>query len=92
MRQRYALSIVWILQTPTPFGTDGYKETWTTSIDECKWLDAFWDDRGRVMALLLDEENVQGQIPDDLGLLTDFTSLKSSYNKFPGQFRCRWLL
>jgi hypothetical protein len=84
MRQRFALSTVWFLQTPTPFGTDGHRETWTTRIDECKWLDVLCVDRGRVTALLLDEENVQGQIPDDLGLLTDLTNLQLSDNYISG--------
>jgi hypothetical protein len=84
MRQRYALSTVWFLQTPTPFGTDGHKETWTTNIDECNWLGLVCNDRGRVTALLLGEVNARGQIPDDLGLLTDLTSLWLFGNRLTG--------
>jgi hypothetical protein len=36
IRQRYALSTVWFLQTPTPFGTASHEETWATNIKECK--------------------------------------------------------
>jgi hypothetical protein len=58
--------------------------SWTTSIDECKWLDVVCDDDGRVVALLLDEKNVLGQIPNDLGLLTDLTSLQLFDNRLTG--------
>jgi hypothetical protein len=85
IRQRYALSTLWFLRTRTGFGTDdGHKKTWTTNIDECEWLDVYCDDRGRVTALNLGDKKVRGQIPDDLGLLTDMTTLLLHSNRLTG--------
>jgi Leucine rich repeat len=85
LRQRYALTTLWFLQTPTPFGTgDSHTGTWTTNLDECKWLDVECDADRRVTALLLPEQNVRGSIPNNLGLLTAMTSLQLWNNTMTG--------
>jgi hypothetical protein len=89
LRQRYALSTLWFI-IPAPagaFGTDddrNFTNTWTTDLDECDWLGVTCDDNGRVMALFLQQVNVQGRIPDDLGLLTAMTSLQLLGNQLTG--------
>jgi Leucine rich repeat len=87
LRQRYVLSTLWFIPTPAGFGTgsgvfDNYADTWTTNLDECAWLYVDCDDDGRVTGFSL--QNVQGRIPDDLGLLTAMTSLGVSLNKLTG--------
>jgi Leucine-rich repeat (LRR) protein len=85
LRQRYALGTLWFLQTPTPFGTADHATTWTTNIGECQWHDVDCDDMGRVTVLdLSNVENVRGQIPNDLGLLTGLTRLLLSRNQLTG--------
>jgi Leucine rich repeat len=82
LRQRYALTTLWFLQTPTPFGTDGsHSDTWTSNLNECGWLDVECDGDEQVTALTLSEKNVRGRIPNDLGLLTSMTSLQLWGNK-----------
>jgi hypothetical protein len=73
----------WSLQrTPTAgFGSAYHATSWTTNIDECKWLDALCDANGQVTALLLAKKYIRGQIPHDLGPLTDLTSLSWSVNQ-----------
>jgi hypothetical protein len=89
LRQRYVLGTLWSLQ-PTPttdgFGSADHKlaTTWTTNIDECEWLDVECDGKGVVTALPLQNNNVRGKIPPDLGLLTDLTNLKLSENQLSG--------
>lgn len=56
----------------------------TTNLDECVWSNVTCDVGGRVTALNLDEQNVWGQIPDDLGLLTDLTYLDLESNRLTG--------
>jgi Leucine-rich repeat (LRR) protein len=86
LRQRYALTILWFRQTPTPFGTadDRHSDTWTSNRNECEWLDVECDGDGQVTALTLSEKNVRGRIPNDLGLLTKMTSLELGGNKMTG--------
>jgi hypothetical protein len=83
LRQRYVLATLWFLQkTTTGFGTgDDHTRTWMTRLDECEWFDVRCTDRGRVTALLLGEDNVRGEIPNDLGLLTGLTSLSMWGNR-----------
>jgi hypothetical protein len=85
LRQRYALGTLWFLQptTTTGFGSAEFATTWTTNIDECQWFDVFCDD-GRVTFLDFSANNLQGQIPNDLGLLTDLTSIWMSQNALTG--------
>jgi hypothetical protein len=85
LRQRYALSTLWFIPTPAPFGTDddNHGGTWITNLDECAWLDVACDD-GQVTALFLSEKNVRGRIPNDLGLLTAMTSLQLWNNSMTG--------
>jgi hypothetical protein len=86
LRQRYVLSTLWFLQ-PTPtngFGSADHVSTWTTNINECEWSNVSCDGSGRVTSLYLREQNVQGQIPVDLGLLTDLTYLDLSFNQLSG--------
>jgi hypothetical protein len=87
LRQRYVLSTLWFLQTPTTFGTDdkNYTDTWTTDLDECAWLDVACDENDdQVTALSLFKKNVQGRIPDDLGLLTAMISMDLRDNTLSG--------
>jgi Leucine rich repeat len=85
LRQRYALSTLWFIPTPVGFGTDGnHADTWTINLDECAWLGVRCAGDGRVTALYLSEQNVQGRIPDDLGLLTAMTSLDLWGNNMTG--------
>jgi Leucine-rich repeat (LRR) protein len=86
LRQRYVLGTLWFLQpTPTTIGLGSaeYAVTWTTNIDECEWFDVFCDD-GRVTFLDFGDNNVRGQIPNDLGLLTDLTTIWMSQNVLTG--------
>jgi hypothetical protein len=86
LRQRYVLGTLWFLQT-TPtigFGSADFASTWATSIDECAWSDVECDVNGRVTALSLWGENVRGQIPHDLGLLTELTYLSLWKNQLSG--------
>jgi hypothetical protein len=88
LRQRYVLSILWFLQptspTTTGFGSDEYATTWTTNIDECEWYGVECDGNGRVTGLWLAGLGVRGQIPHDLGLLTDLTGLDLGGNQLTG--------
>jgi hypothetical protein len=86
LRQRYVLGTLWFRQaTPTTgFGTPDHASTWTTSIDECEWLDVECDGNGHVTALDLGELNVLGQIPRDLGLLTRLSTLLFVSNQLSG--------
>jgi Leucine-rich repeat (LRR) protein len=85
LRQRYALGTLWFRQTPTTFGTADHATTWTTNIDECQWHGVDCDAMGRVTVLDLSYvPNVRGQIPNDLGLLTDLTRLLLSGNQLTG--------
>jgi hypothetical protein len=86
LRQRYVLSTLWFLKTTptTGFGSAGHASTWTTNIDECQWIDVECDGSGRVTELILGQENVRGQIPADLGLLTDLTRLSLGNNLLSG--------
>jgi hypothetical protein len=85
LRQRYVLGTLWFLQSSkTHFGTDSDATTWTTNLDECQWSNVFCDGDGRVTAVNLRQQNVQGQIPDDLGLLTDMTTLILQSNRLTG--------
>jgi hypothetical protein len=85
LRQRYVLGTFWFLQSSTThFGTDSKATTWTTNLDECQWSNVFCDGDGRVTAVNLRQQNVQGQIPDDLGLLTDITTLILQSNRLTG--------
>jgi hypothetical protein len=82
LRQRYALATLWFLNTTTHFGTDSHATTWTTNLDECEWFNVRCDADGRVMDMELLASNVRGQIPADLGLLTDLTILSLERNQF----------
>jgi Leucine-rich repeat (LRR) protein len=87
LRQRYVLSTLWFLQstpTTTGFGTAEHAATWTTDKDECDWLGVWCDDNGHVNALNLGGDNVRGQIPHDLGLLTGLTYLALWNNQLSG--------
>jgi hypothetical protein len=90
LRQRYVLGTLWFLQptspTTTGFGSTDhdFATTWTTKMDECEWLWVECDDNGRVTFLNLGDDNVRGQIPHDLGLLTDLTILQLGGNQLSG--------
>jgi Leucine-rich repeat (LRR) protein len=86
LRQRYALGTLWFLQTTptTSFGSADHASTWTTNIDECKWLGVAWYGSGVVTSLYLWDQNFRGKIPADLGLLTDLTILSLSGNQLSG--------
>jgi hypothetical protein len=84
LRQRYALSTLWFIPTPTPFGDNNHADTWITNLNECNWQDVTCDDDGRVTALFLAGDNVRGRIPDDLVLLTAMTSLQLYVNQITG--------
>jgi Leucine-rich repeat (LRR) protein len=82
--QRYVLGSLWFLQPTTSFGSAEHAATWATNIDECEWSYVRCNDSGRVTALLLADENIRGQIPHDLGLLTDLTILSFVGNQLSG--------
>jgi hypothetical protein len=84
LRQRYVLGTFWFLQTTGHFGTDSHATTWASNLDECEWLDVECDSNGRVTALELYTKNVRGQLPYDVGLLTDMTTLSLSVNELSG--------
>jgi hypothetical protein len=89
LRQRYVLATMWFLQpmpTTTGFGSADHEfaTTWTTNIDECEWSYVECDGNGVVTSLNLRFENAQGQIPADLGLLTDLTFLDLWGNQLSG--------
>jgi Leucine rich repeat len=79
------LSTLWFIPTRLA-GTDDDNPAgvYITELDECTWQDVKCDDDGRVTALFLFKKNVQGRIPDDLGLLTAMTSLDLSNNTLSG--------
>jgi hypothetical protein len=88
LRQRYVLGTLRFFNITMPttdgFGSDEYATNWTTDIDECKWSDVACDGNGRVTYLNLYYYNIRGQIPADLGLLTDLDKLSLEYNEFSG--------
>jgi hypothetical protein len=84
LRQRYVLGTLWFLNTTTGFGTDSHAATWTTNLDECNWSKVSCDRNGRVTDVELAASYVRGQIPADLGLLTDLTVLNLSGNQLSG--------
>ena len=70
IRQRYALLTLWFRQ---PTSTQIKLFDWL-SIDECNWeLAPDPCSAGVVDAIDLRRRNLQGRIPDDLGLLTALT-------------------
>jgi hypothetical protein len=78
LRQRYVLATLWFFHlsaTSTGFGFADHAATWTTSRGECEWFDVKCDGNGRVTAVYLGSKGIRGQIPADLGLLTDLTFL-----------------
>jgi Leucine-rich repeat (LRR) protein len=79
---------LWFSQPTSPttagFGSAEFATTWTTKMDECEWPYVACDGKGRVTELLLTSENVRGQIPADLGLLTDLTYLSLYDNQLTG--------
>jgi Leucine rich repeat len=83
--QRYALSTLWF-QTGTPFNGTEFTETWIQpDVNECDWFNVVCDAAtGRVTQLVLDNDNVMGRIPADLGLLTDLTVLDLRNNQLMG--------
>jgi hypothetical protein len=84
LRQRYVLGTLWFLNATTHFGTASHTLTWTTNKDECEWSDVVCDGNGRLTALYLGMDKVRGQIPHDLGLLTDLTHLSLRDNQMSG--------
>jgi hypothetical protein len=80
LRQRYVLAILWYLQSEPGFGGANYEASWTTKDAECEWHEVECDDNGRVTGLLLNDNGMRGQIPHDLGLLTDLTDLNLDDN------------
>jgi hypothetical protein len=88
LRQRYVLGALWFLQTtPTDgFGSDDHElaTTWTSNIGECEWPYVVCDVNGRVTDLSLFTQDVRGQIPHDLGLLTSLTYLSLGANQLTG--------
>jgi hypothetical protein len=88
LRQRYVLGILWFSQPTSPttygFGSAKFATTWTTNMDECEWFEVGCNGNGRLTNLNLWYDNVRGQIPDDLGLLTDLTTLQLGGNQLSG--------
>jgi hypothetical protein len=76
LRQRYVLAILDF--AGANFGTP------CTNGGECEWSGVECDGKGRVTALKLVYQSVQGQIPADLGLLTDLTFLSLAINSLSG--------
>jgi hypothetical protein len=68
LQQRYVLGTLWFLKPMTHFGLSRQAKTWTTSRTECEWSGVGCVGNGWVTAVLLADENVQDQIPHELGL------------------------
>jgi Leucine-rich repeat (LRR) protein len=82
LRQRYVLGTLWFLE-PTP--TTGFSTTtWKNNLNECQWLDVECDGSGLVQSLELNEVDMRGKLPHDLGLLTRLTYLSLWANELSG--------
>lgn len=89
LRQRYALATLWFQRSPPSMGDgsdmDDFASTWGSSKHECNWTRVYTcDNDGRVTRLWLDNDQVRGHIPDELGLLTGLTALHLGRNSFTG--------
>lgn len=79
LRQRYALATLWFQteQGGPPLPLEG---TWVSAIAECEWLNVTCSN-GNVTSVVLRMDQLTGQIPSDLALLTDLTMLDLSFNR-----------
>ena len=85
LRQRYALSTLWFQSPEEPSFTNSHTSTWTNPlIDECDWLGVECNTNGAIVRLNLEESNVRGQLPADLGLLTELTTIRMWENAIQG--------
>jgi hypothetical protein len=67
-----------------PFGGPNYAATWTMpDIFECDWIGSACD-LGTVVGFDLEDADIHGPIPDDLGLLTGLTELVLRRNALTG--------
>eukprot|EP00752_Nemacystus_decipiens_P012508 g11078.t2 len=68
--------------------TDGpewaHKNNWNTDADLSTWDGVKLNDKGRVVELSLDQNNLQGTIPPEIGQLAAVTHLRLSENKLSG--------
>jgi Leucine-rich repeat (LRR) protein len=85
--QRYVLATLWFQRSDDdddPSKHVYYKKTWTTNLDECNWGGVSCDKFDEMTGLGFDYANVQGRIPEDLGLLTRLTYLSLLGNELNG--------
>jgi hypothetical protein len=92
--QRYALLVIWFTNgpwtEPTPPGEDESgvagplaSAAWLVGSPECVWSGVDCDN-GRVVQLSLEERQLTGTVPKDMGLLSDLTGLRLHYNELSG--------
>jgi len=80
LQQRYALLTLWFQNNVTITGGPWTESSgWLLAEDECDWF-GITCVRGVVTALELEENNINGRIPDDLGLLTSLITLDLNFN------------
>lgn len=85
LTQRYALMTMLLRQTEI----SGWDATgWATAAHECEWdeVKCMSDDSSIITELTLCCDNLHGQIPEDLALLTALTSLDLGGNFLTGSF------
>lgn len=82
--QRYGLATLWYTTGPWGKATSA-SAAWFASSDECQWEGISCDAEGTVVAIELDDRQLSGVVPQDIGLLTALTILDLSFNSITGR-------
>lgn len=82
--QRYVLALVFF-QMGEPLRSDQTddRSSWLANVDECAWVDVSCLN-GTITSLQLEDGGLQGEIPEDIGLLTELTLLSMFRNNIAG--------
>jgi hypothetical protein len=85
LAQRFAILVLWFGTTVPPGNNDTWiKSTgWLQAKNECDWFGITCGDM-QVSEISLSKNNLQGRIPDDLGLLTALALLVMDVNNLSG--------
>jgi len=84
--QRYALLNLWYHTTSPPGNTGTWDNStgWLMAESECDWFGITCGGDTRVSKISVSANNLKGELPEDLGLLTTLTTLISDVNSLSG--------